>query len=464
MIVVVETGDDFQTKINDAGQNGTVLVSPGTHIVNSELTLENYQTIVGVGEGTVLKLSDSSSHSIFGGTGRHHLDVRNLTVDMNDSGGASGRVFDATDVYQVNVENVRVENGGVGAMYFDSGPQTIPPSGGNYGEGVTIRDCSFEGISSVCINLRNDNEYCAIADCEFQDCGRAIRVNGANHRITGNKITYCNDGIVVLQSVSNEGKHLISDNQINHVLDNPAIKLVDVSNVTIQSNKLLANKQECIDMAGAVNCEIRDNNTKTTVSGFSAMNIRDATNSARGNQIIDNFDRSTSDADFAIREDGGVSGNHFRDNKASIISNPWSLNSADVDGHVPTAPSDLSIINGSEIGTTRVHDGSGRMPEVKCRWDGDSWRPQESVSFLYGGTGGTKTLVSSFQFEQVVVQSGDGAVADAYEGNDISNGALSANTFAGELTVESNGGITVGDGGSDSDPNTDGESYNVFAT
>jgi hypothetical protein len=44
------------------------------------------------------------------------------------------------------------------------------------------------------------------------------------------------------------------------------------------------------------------------------------------------------------------------------------------------------------------------------------------------------------------------------------NGALSGNTFAGELTVESNGGITVGDGGSDSDPNTDGEFYNVFAT
>lgn len=56
-----------------------------------------------------------------------------------------------------------------------------------------------------------------------------------------------------------------------------------------------------------------------------------------------------------------------------------------------------------------------------------------------------------------------GTTVDAYAGG-LSNGAMSGGSFNGELTVETSGGFTVGDNSADADPNTDSETYQVYAT
>lgn len=125
---------------------------------------------------------------------------------------------------------------------------------------------------------------------------------------------------------------------------------------------------------------------------------------------------------------------------------------------------DLTSTTGSNTNEIRTHDGTGVLPAgVACRWDGSNWRVLEAVSFSYTGDGTTgRTLAADFAFERVTVEEGGGTAVDAYAGG-LSNGALSGNSFAGELTVESTGGFTVGDNGADADPNTDTETYQVIA-
>lgn len=112
-----------------------------------------------------------------------------------------------------------------------------------------------------------------------------------------------------------------------------------------------------------------------------------------------------------------------------------------------------------------VHDGTGSLPSgTVCRFDGSNWVVLQPVSIQYTGDGTqSRTLLGSFQFEfALVTEAGADNAEDAYEGN-IPDGTLAGNTFAGELTVESNGGITVGDNGADADPNTNNETYDLFA-
>jgi hypothetical protein len=134
------------------------------------------------------------------------------------------------------------------------------------------------------------------------------------------------------------------------------------------------------------------------------------------------------------------------------------------DGLAATSTADLTSTAGTNAGELRRHDGTGLLPSgVACRWDGTNWRLLEAASFSYAGDGTTgRTLASDFLFEQVVVEEPSGNASDAYLGG-LSDGALATFAFDGELTVESTGGITVGDNSGDADPNTNGETYEVYA-
>lgn len=124
---------------------------------------------------------------------------------------------------------------------------------------------------------------------------------------------------------------------------------------------------------------------------------------------------------------------------------------------------DVTSISSPSDGDTAYHDGTGTLPQVLCKFDGNNWRIVEAVSFSYTGDGSTgRTIASDFQFEKVVVQEGGGTAVESYVGG-LSNGTLSGNSFSGELTVESSGGFTVGDNSADSDPNTNTETYEVYA-
>jgi len=133
------------------------------------------------------------------------------------------------------------------------------------------------------------------------------------------------------------------------------------------------------------------------------------------------------------------------------------------DGLAVTSTADLTSTTGSTAGELRRHDGTGLLPSgVACRWDGTNWRVLEAASFSYSGDGTTgRTLAVDFQFEEARVEESGGTAVDAYAGG-LSNGALGGSTFSGELTVESTGGLTVGDNGGDADPNTNGETYEVY--
>jgi hypothetical protein len=125
---------------------------------------------------------------------------------------------------------------------------------------------------------------------------------------------------------------------------------------------------------------------------------------------------------------------------------------------------DLTSTDGATAGEKRRHDGTGLLPSgIECRWDGSNWQILEPVSFSYSGDDTTgRTLAAAFRFEQVVVTESGGNGTDAYAGG-VPNGMLTSYNFAGELTVESTGGVTIGDGGSGEDPNTDNETYEVYA-
>lgn len=126
---------------------------------------------------------------------------------------------------------------------------------------------------------------------------------------------------------------------------------------------------------------------------------------------------------------------------------------------------DLSAISTNvDTGTLGQHDGSGFVPaDTLAEWDGSNWRILSPVQFSYTGDGTTgRTIAGDFQFNWIVIEEAGGTVVDAYVSG-LSNGAMSGGSFSGELTVESTGGFTVGDNSGDADPNTDTETYQVFA-
>jgi len=125
--------------------------------------------------------------------------------------------------------------------------------------------------------------------------------------------------------------------------------------------------------------------------------------------------------------------------------------------------SDLTNQTGDFVGQLTTHDGTGFLPSgTQCKWNGSNWKVIETSSFSYTGDGTTgRVLADSFQFEEVRVEESGGNVVDSYAGG-LSNGAMSTFDFDGELTINSTGGFTVGDNGGDSDPNTNGENYEVY--
>lgn len=165
------------------------------------------------------------------------------------------------------------------------------------------------------------------------------------------------------------------------------------------------------------------------------------------------------DADDVITGDPDISGNSGGDIIAGTRTK-W-------DGVIAGGPiggTDLSSTSGQVDNDLGVHDGTGTLPDnVYCLWDGSNWRPLSPVTFTYTGDGtATQTVAADFQFETVQIEEADNPDIELLRRGDT-RVVLSGSSMPGSFSINSDGGFDVGNGTGDQDPNTDTETYNVWA-
>lgn len=129
-------------------------------------------------------------------------------------------------------------------------------------------------------------------------------------------------------------------------------------------------------------------------------------------------------------------------------------------------PNDPSQWNGNSgyawnHGITVYDTNNNRYWRPRNPGFGTGWKPLQPINDTYTGNGNSEQTVSlRFKPMAVVIEESSGDMEIRRRG--LSRAVLAGSSMAGKFDLGTNG-FTVGDDGSDADPNTDGETYNYWA-
>jgi len=167
-IVLVQNGDDLQSKIDEGGPGSLVFVEPGTYQSSDRYEPYPNQTIKGYSrDSVVLSVDDSSTGINFNANDAEGATVRDLTVNSPDA--ESGIIF--SNRVETTINNVRVVGGGDG-------------------EGIRTREdrsrvigCYVDPVDGDEISFESDNGI-----CDQNIVNGTVSISGEN--VEGSNVTY----------------------------------------------------------------------------------------------------------------------------------------------------------------------------------------------------------------------------------------------------------------------------------
>jgi hypothetical protein len=347
------TGDTaIQDALNDAGDDNTIWVGPGTYDDNIAWPAFDLNDI------TIRSSGDTAETIIVG----------SLTIDGDDNV-VDGLLIDGTVIVAASAEDALVEN----CIFEEDDAGTLTAYFQNSGLDTVVDSCSFAAIGDKAGTgveaLAQDVEV-TDSTFEVEDTGLAVDVNGGDLTL---------DGVTVTGDAGEGNGVLVQSNDVDiesstfDALDT-AVQIDGAGTTTLDGNLIQMSDGEAVDIgfADGPGQAILVNNNFLDNLDDAILIANDATadqvflffNSFSGNDVdIDNNDTTSPDLDATNNYWGTPAGPDDDLLEGDIETEPW-LGAPAANGEIATGDAELDSEDTAGVVVTVDSGSSGTDPEV----------------------------------------------------------------------------------------------------